>query len=221
MSHPRHPPPSTPGAASPRAASGRARLARHAFWAWAVASFLVAGSLGLAHTFALPDEAIAQPALAAAVAASRRPEERGRWLALHVLYSRCRCSQRTLAQLAARGPLPLVRERVVLVGAHAGYEATARSRGFAVEVIPPDALAPRYHLQAAPVFVVADPAGALRYVGGYTARKQGLESEDAAILAHAMRGDPVRALPLFGCAVSRQLSKLLDPFGLRTVDGEG
>jgi hypothetical protein len=210
-----------PDSATPRAASGLARLARRAFWVWVVVSFLVAGSLGLAHTFALSAEAIAQPALAAAIAETRRPEERGQWLALHVLYSRCRCSQRTLAALSARRPLPLVRERVVLVGAHAGYEATARAAGFAVEVIAPEALAPRYHLAAAPVFVVADPAGALRYVGGYTARKQGLASEDAAILARAMRGDPVRALPLFGCAVSRQLSKLLDPFGLRSAEGEG
>ena len=192
-----------------------APLARKVFWLWALVTFVAGGSLALAHTFAMPDEAIARPALATAVAASRRAEEQGRWLALHVLYSRCRCSAQTLAHLRARGVLQGVRERVVLVGPHPAYEAEVREGGFALEVLLPDELERRYHLQAAPVLVVSDPRDQLRYVGGYTARKQGPEQEDVAILTRLMRGESARPLPLFGCAVSRELARLLDPFGLR------
>lgn len=213
-----HTRPSCTDRSSPEVGRNRRRLrglARKVFWLWALVCFMGGGSLALSHTFAMPDEAVSRPELLAAVAASRTTEERGRWLALHVLYSRCRCSAQTLAHLRQRGVLPGVRERIVLVGAHPTYEAQARAAGFALEVLEADALDRRYHLQAAPVLVVADPRDRLRYVGGYTARKQGPEQEDVAILTRLLRGEPARPLPLFGCAVSKELARLLDPFGLR------
>ena len=88
-------------------------------------------------------------------------------------------------------------------------------------MIEPPELAARYGLEAAPVFVVADPEGELRYVGGYTTRKQGLDNRDLAIITELRAGHDQRELPLFGCAVSRSLQQLLDPLGLRgTAPGE-
>jgi hypothetical protein len=36
-----------------------------------------------------------------------------------------------------------------------------------------------------------------------------------ALLEGAMAGLPAQELPLFGCAVSRELQKQIDPFGLK------
>lgn len=196
-------------------------LLRRAFWLWALAAITVAASLALAHDYALPRPARDEQAVRDAVARSRRVGEQGRWLALHVLYSRCRCSERTLAHLFARGPRSDVSERIVLVGAHADFERKARAAGFALDVIAPEQLQQRYHVEAAPLFVVADPEGTLRYVGGYTERKQGLAQRDVVILDALRKGGFAQELPLFGCAVSRRLQSMFDPLGLKSRDEEG
>ena len=182
---------------------------------------MVAASLALAHDYALPRPPRNEQAVRDAVARSRDASEQGRWLALHVLYSRCRCSERTFAHLFARGPLAGVSERIVLVGAHAELERKARAAGFALEEIGPQQLQERYHVEAAPLFMVADVGGALRYVGGYTERKQSLAMRDVVILDALRKGGFARELPLFGCAVSRRLQTLFDPLGLKPRDGEG
>jgi hypothetical protein len=193
------------------------RVANWAFCAWALASFVVVASLMLSHAAEVPRPATDQPELRAAIARSRTREEHGHWLALHVVYARCRCSQGVLSQLFARGPHAAVRERIVLVGAHAEYEKAARTAGFAVEVLEPHQLKARYRLEAAPVFVVADPSGDVRYLGGYSERKQGLVLRDLEILTALTGGQGVRELPLFGCAVSRALQRLFDPLRLKAT----
>lgn len=169
----------------------------------------------VAHTYALPRPATDDVQLRAAVAATRSPADRGSWRALHFLYTQCRCSQRILSTLFARHPLAGVSERVVLIGAHPEYERAARAAGFDVEVLMPEQLVLRYGAHAAPLFVVADPEDRLRYVGGYSERKQGLDMRDVAILSALTGGRDADELPLFGCAVSSSLRSLLDPLGLR------
>jgi hypothetical protein len=65
------------------------------------------------------------------------------------------------------------------------------------------------------MFAVMDPSGGLRYLGGYTERKQGLMIEDVTIVERLRSERPVVELPLFGCAVSRSLQAMLDPLGIR------
>jgi len=194
----------------------RVRLARLAFWVWAIASFVMACTLMLGHSYALPRPTTASPGLRAAIAEARAPADQGRWLVHHFVYGRCRCSQRVLASLFARKPLAGVAERVVLVGGQGAYERGAREAGFALDVIEPSALKTRFHLEAAPVLVVTDPAGEVRYVGGYTERKQGYALRDVEIVRALRAGRAEIELPLFGCAVSEQLARVLDPLGLRT-----
>ena len=63
--------------------------------------------------------------------------------------------------------------------------------------------------------VVIDPGDAVRYVGGYTPRKQADDVRDVAVLEALRRGEPVEPLPTFGCAVGRSLRAKIDPFGIR------
>jgi hypothetical protein len=197
----------------------RPRIARQAtrwaFWFWACLSFVMATLLMVAHTYALPKPATSDPELRAAVAATRNVADGRRFRALHVLYSRCRCSQRILSHLSERGAMASVSERVVLVGENADYERAARAAGFQVDVITPEQLVARYGVTAAPLFLVAGPDDELRYVGGYSERKQGLDLRDVAILKALVAGESSTELPLFGCAVSDSLKKLLDPLGLK------
>lgn len=196
-------------------------LSKAAFWIWASVAFVLAATLMVAHTYALPRPETDNPALARALAAERLPADRQRWQAVHFLYGACRCSQRVLSHLAERKALPDVSERLVLVGAQTSFEAAARGAGYAVDVITPEQLSARYGLTAAPLLVVADPEGRVRYVGGYSERKQGLELADLAIIAELRAGRTRVELPLFGCAVSRSLQTLLDPLGLRSTTPPG
>lgn len=209
-------PKSAPAPQSRRAAL-RTALLRSAFWSWAVLSFVLAASLMVAHTYAMPRPATDNADLQRAVASTRADGDHGRWLAVHFLYSECRCSQLVLSHLFERRALPDMAERLVLIGAHAEYEAAAQRAGFAVEVIVPEQLLVRYGVSAAPLLVVADPEDRVRYVGGYTERKQGPSIRDLAVFAALRGGQQSAELPTFGCAVSRSLQTLLDPLGLRTT----
>ena len=193
-----------------------ALLGRLLLAAWAAVLLLVGGSLMAGHWVTLPAPAAQDPTLQAAVAASRRADEVGRWLALHVLYAECRCSQRIAAELLADSDRsPAVAERVLLIGSSAPMEAAIQAAGLGLEVLTPEALAERYTLTAAPLLVLADPSDQIWYIGGYTDRKQGPVRHDRQIIADALAGAATPRLPLFGCAVSRSLQEALDPLSLK------
>jgi len=196
-----------------RSRAGRALLLV-VFWSW-VPSLVIPGVYFLAwHTLTLP--APDRGSVTAAVELHRRLEDRGRWSVLHVLYSGCGCSARVLERLAGRRPIEGVPETILFVdGAPGELAEQAHAAGFRLESLTRDDLVQRYHLEAAPLLVIADGDGAIRYLGGYTERKQSPEIQDVAILERLRRGEEVSALPLFGCAVSRDLQSKLDPLKLK------
>ena len=193
------------------------RFAARALFVLWVPAVLVPGSYLLGrHVLTMPKPAAADPALAAAIRALRTPDEPSRWLALHVLYSECGCSQRVLSNLLLRSAAREARERIIYIGTDDGRtETKARALGYEFEWITREDLAQRYHLEAAPVLVVADEVGDVRYVGGYTDRKQGNVVRDRDIIANLVQGRKVETLPTFGCAVSKNLKSAVDPLGLR------
>jgi hypothetical protein len=192
----------------------KVRLQRVWLVAWALITFAVTGSLASAHWYGLPRPQ--SPAvLSRALAARRRPDERGLWLATHVLYLECRCSRRILDHLLERRRLPEVGESVLMVGSDPALSVQLTHAGYRVESLTPHTLATRYQILAAPVLIVSDPADGIRYLGGYTQQKQGPDLRDQAIIASLRAGGREPELPLLGCAVSRSLQKILDPFGLK------
>jgi hypothetical protein len=167
------------------------------------------------HWYSLPRPERADPAVEQAMNSLRAPGEEQRWMAVHVLYSECRCSQTMLDHLSSGGRPRDVVEKIVLVGGSEEQARGARAAGFAVHIVGKEELERRFHVVSAPLLAVVAPDGSIRYLGGYTERKQGLDIRDAAIIDEAKeRGEP-RALPLFGCAVSEELRALLDPLGLK------
>jgi hypothetical protein len=96
----------------------------------------------------------------------------GRWTALHFLYADCACSRRVLEHVLTQPTRTDVRERIVLIGGDAELAARAEGRGFAVDQVSPEQLKAKYRIEAAPLLVVVDPHGQVRYSGGYTTRNQ-------------------------------------------------
>ena len=173
----------------------------------------------MSHLVTLPAPAPADPALQQAIATQRRMIERDRWLVLHVVFDECACSRRVLDQLLASARPAGIAERIVLVTERPASMAEAavaiRARGFDLDVVTPDQLVARYHIEVAPLLVIADPRDTVRYVGGYTSRKQGADIRDLAVIAAVQQGEPVEPLPTFGCAIGRALQSKLDPLGIR------
>jgi hypothetical protein len=180
-------------------------VGRFAVTVWFGAMLAVGAALLAKHVIALPAPAKDQK-LAASLSALRLPDEQGKWLAFHVLYSECRCSQRVVAHLLAT-TRPLGWAEVVLwVGNQASDPAL--DQHYRVNRRTSTELA-RLGIDAAPLLVVLDPQGGLRYVGGYSDRKQGPVLDDLRILAQAQRPGVLASFPVFGCAVTERLKEQL------------
>lgn len=195
----------------------RPSSAQLAFWAWAPVALAIGTTLMATHWRTLPMPAADDARLLGALAQLREDDEAERWLVVHVLYAACRCSRNVVDHLVdAPRPVGLA-ERILLVGATPELDAKLASSPIPVVRVRPEELAERYAIEAAPLLLVVDPAGTLRYRGGYSERKQAEALQDVAII-ESLRGDgEVAALPLFGCAVSDELRRMLDPLGLRRV----
>jgi hypothetical protein len=180
---------------------------------WFGVMLAIGASLLVRHSVALPRPAV-DAELERSMSTLRIPADAGKWMAVHVLYADCRCSQRVADHLLSSSrPADLV-EQVLLVGRSGALEGSLTARGFRVTVVEPDELAARYHVLAVPLLLVAAPDGSIRYAGGYTTRKQGPDPRDLEILASAKADRVTAALPVFGCAVSRKLDQVLNPLGL-------
>ena len=185
------------------------------FWLWVPAILVPCAYLMAGHLVTLPRPDPADPDVAQAIDAARAPRERGVWMAVHVLSGGCGCSGRVLEHLVERRPMEGLREKILFVGEPTELLRRAVAAGFTVESLTGDELAARYRIEAAPLLLVADPGGELRYSGGYTERKQSPTIGDVSVLSRLRAGERVAPLPLFGCAVSRHLQKTLDPLGLK------
>jgi hypothetical protein len=197
----------------------RKTLIYGALMAWVAVCLAVGIYLLASHLLTLPAPAAADPVLRRGIVAHRRIQQLGRWLALHVVYDECKCSQRVLDRLLEERRPPELAERVILVTEHrearAAWIAAIPERGFELDVVTPDQLVADYHIEAAPLMVIVDPEDTVRYIGGYTPRKQADDVRDLAVIAAVRRGDTVEPLPTFGCAVGRALNDKLDPLGIR------
>jgi hypothetical protein len=196
------------------------RLLRRAqqtlFWLWVPTGLVLGASLLAPHWTTLPMPAQDDADLVAALERLRTPGDEDAWMAVHVLYAACSCSGRVVDHLA-RAPRPqdLV-DKVLLVGTTPAIEARLSESSMTIVRTTPDELAERFAIEGAPMLLVVDPKGVIRYRGGYTERKQSFAIHDLDIIARLRADDVVATLPLFGCAVSDELRALLDPFRSRT-----
>lgn len=200
-----------------RRAPWRAIL-RGMFVAWVLCCVIGGGYLLSAHLLTLPTPELTDLGFQRSAIVERKPAQQGRWMVVHILDQECVCSLRVLSHLLADPRPHDVVERIVLIATTVGAEriAAIRDRGFDLEIVTPEQLGERYHVEAAPLMVVTDPSDKIRYVGGYTPRKQAADIRDVAVIEALHQGLQVEPLPTFGCAVGRSLRTKIDPLGLRT-----
>jgi hypothetical protein len=179
--------------------------------AWALAGVIGMGSLAVSHTVALP--APTEEAKLAAAALDLRPAP-GKPFLLHVIFGGCSCTRRLFAHLLKRGPLPGTQEAILFVGEDAEKRKAAEARGFRFTTTTAEALAARFGLEEAPVLLVFDPQGTLRYVGGYFDNPAAVTARDERVYGQVGKGEVAAPLPVYGCAVSRKLQKAVDPLGI-------
>ena len=183
----------------------RASLGGTALAAWFAVMTLVCAGLLARHVVAMPAPG-KSARLAHRLAALRHAGAPHALLAVHVLDSECRCSQRVVAHLVETKRPTDVTEVVLWVGPVA--PAPELVQRFDVRRVTAAELS-RYEIEAAPLLVVVSPGDEVLYVGGYTDRKQGPVFHDLEVLASARDSRPVEALPLFGCATSDRLRNAL------------
>ncbi len=176
-----------------------------ALWVWFAGMLVLGAGLLSRHQVAFRPPA-KDAALAASLDALRSPRSRGQWLAAHVLYAECRCSQRVVDHLLSTERPRGWSEMVLWVGNPAPRPSS--NDAFDVRRIGTQDLA-RYGIEAAPMLIAVDPAGRVRYAGGYTDRKQGPVIDDLRIIGASRDADIVSSLPVFGCAVSDRLKREL------------
>jgi hypothetical protein len=178
---------------------------------WAALALVGISSLGVSHMAAMPEPAKEERLVLAALALRKDP---ARAFQLHVIYEKCSCTERLFAHLLRRGAFPDVEEMVLFVGESTARREAVERAGFGFAILPPAQLRSRYGLEAAPVLLAFDRAGALQYAGGYFDHPSAVKSLDEAIHADLARDRKPRQLPVFGCAVNPALQERLDPLGI-------
>jgi hypothetical protein len=180
---------------------------------WFVVVIVMMATLGLSHWAAMATPPRRDATLNAGLAELLRA--RPGWVAVHVLYSECRCSQRIVDHLVESTRPERLDEIVLLVGDDGELGPALRRAGFHVVPATAAELATRYQIEGAPTFVVVDPERVVRYIGGYTTRQQGPDIRDLAIVRELRGGDDISDLPVFGCGVSKRVQDLADPFSIK------
>jgi len=178
---------------------------------WIIVTLVGVAALSAGHMAPLPD-LDDEPRLSKAMLELRRcPSEN---FLVHVIYAECSCSRALFGHLVARRPFPGTEEVILFVGADADKQKAAKRVGFAFTTVSAPELASRFGLEAAPVLIMFDSAGRLRYAGGYYAHPSTITPLDETIYAQLAAGANIEPFPVFGCAVSPRLQKSLDPLGL-------
>jgi hypothetical protein len=178
--------------------------------AWMVVTLVGLAALSLKHMASLPEPA--DEALLTRAMLQLRRSSTGNFL-VHVIYAECSCARALFAHLVARRPFPGAEEAILFVGADPRKQESAKRAGFAFTTVSAQELAFRFGLEAAPVLIVFDSAGRLRYAGGYYSHPAAISPLDERIYAQVAAGANVEPLPVFGCAVSSRLQKSLNPLG--------
>lgn len=127
----------------------------------------------------------------------------GRWHAIHILGSECPCSARVAAYLSQRARFTGLDERVIQVGDEPDTEQNLQQAGWAVEKWSAERVRDYYGALSAPLLIIVDPDGVIRYGGGYSLHSDARDGfHDAEIWTALQAGKDVERLPAYGCALT-------------------
>jgi hypothetical protein len=173
---------------------------------WMIAVTFVMGRIGLLHNLPFfPDKNIIAQKSAGSL-----------WTMTHVLGKGCKCSEQVFNYLIKRGPQSDLEENVILLGDVPEYRAALEKRGFKVTEKNPRELATEKAI-GVPFLLINSAKGEGVYAGGYASSMIDERTPllDLQILHSLRDGKSASELPIFGCAVSQRMQKLIDPLELK------
>lgn len=173
---------------------------------WMIVVTIVMGRIGLLHNLPLfPDKNIITQKSAGP-----------RWTMTHVLGKGCKCSEQVFNYLVKRGPQPDLEENVILLGDVPAYRDALIKRGFRVTKKDPREIASEKAV-GVPFLLITSAKGEGVYAGGYASSliDERTPLLDLKILQSLRDGKNASELPIFGCAVSQRMQKLIDPLELK------
>ncbi|MEM1023163.1 MAG: hypothetical protein AAF627_08880 [Myxococcota bacterium] len=198
-----------------KADSIRKQVVQAAFLLWIPSVLIPCAYLLAGHLLTLPEPNDEQLEIALHELLGHAAPTELDWVAIHVLYAECGCSKRVMQRLSARSPSADVEERVWIIDARPEDLSVLQEAGFVARAMDRRELYETFHIEAAPLLLLATARGELRYVGGYTDRKRGPDIRDLELMAAVRHGHRPQGLPLFGCATSARLQAQVDPLGLK------
>ncbi|WP_413575602.1 hypothetical protein ACLVWU_14720 [Bdellovibrio sp. HCB290] len=141
----------------------------------------------------------------------------GQWSVTHVLSESCKCSEKIFEYLIKRGPATDVHEEVILLGKPPVELPSLIAKGFVIRQLDPNEIKDDISKLGVPFLLITTPKGDTVYAGGYSEKpvKDGGPVRDLEILNSLQGKGAVANFPIFGCAVSRKLQKLVDPFSMK------
>jgi len=179
---------------------------------WAAAALFGISTLALPHMAPMAQASRAERTIAALLALR---ESRDRGLVVHVIAAHCSCTERLFRHLVERRRFDGADEIVLFAGEDARKQAEAARAGLRYATVTDEMLVKRFALEAAPVMFAFDAGGKLRYAGGYFDHPSALRPLDETLHASVARGEAVKPLPVYGCAVGAALREKVDPLGIR------
>jgi hypothetical protein len=139
------------------------------------------------------------------------------WSLTHVLGAECKCSAKVAEYLKKRGPQSGISEQVLIIGKASAEILSLKDQGFPVRVVEAAEIKEDLSRLGVPFLLIATPNGDNVYAGGYSEKsvQDGSPVRDLEIL-ESLQGHRVpQSFPIFGCAISRKLQNLVDPFSLK------
>jgi hypothetical protein len=140
----------------------------------------------------------------------------GQWTLTHVVSESCKCSAKVVEYLLTRGPEKDANEEILVIG-HPPQITELHQRGFKTRALDPDDLKEDISKLGVPFLLITTPKGDTVYAGGYSEKsvQDGSPIRDLEILRSLQGSGNVANFPIFGCAVSRKLQKIVDPFSMK------
>lgn len=135
-------------------------------------------------------------------------------LVTHILSAKCKCSKRVGRYLETTVRPAFLQESIVVVEGSLPNEAELLKKGYKLSHVAVADLKMQFNLEAAPVLLVSDSSGELKYSGGYKNIDE-IDHRDLEIIGQIKAGDKVAAFPVLGCALTPALKTAMDPFSLK------
>jgi hypothetical protein len=126
----------------------------------------------------------------------------GRWHAVYILGSDCSCSRRLVKHLCARDRRPGIDEQIISVDKDGAADPDLRVAGFPAERWQAARVRDVYGALSAPLLVIVDPFGEIRYSGGVSRRSDFRDGfHELEIWSAIQAGREVARYPVYGCAL--------------------